>query len=109
MIKITHFHDARQYSACQWSLFLWCNKTLITTKYIDMKPFSLGLVGLILRFYAMMAVVLIGGFSGQFWIMLFALPIFLSGMMGIKFGGQKEETVSMKRTLKQNESAAQAA
>ena len=84
-------------------------KTLITTKYIDMKPFSLGLAGLIIRFYAMMAVVLIGGFSGQFWIMLFALPIFLSGMMGVTFGGEKKEAVSKNRTLTENKSTAKAA
>lgn len=74
-----------------------------------MKPFALGLGTLILRFYAMMAVVLIGGFSGQFWIMGLALPIFLSAMMGIKIGGRKKEVISKKRNLQQNTRAAQAA
>lgn len=75
-----------------------------------MKPFSLGLGGLILRFYAMMAVVLIGGFTGQFWIMLFALPIFLSAMMGIRMGKNQEDNKESKnRTLVQNKSKAQAA
>lgn len=76
-----------------------------------MKPFSLGLGTLVLRFYAMMAVVILGGFTGQYWIMVFALPIFLSAMMGIKMGGKKNETktVSKNRRLQQNDSAAKAA
>lgn len=76
-----------------------------------MKPFSLGLGTLILRFYAMMAVVILGGFTGQYWIMAFALPIFLSAMMGVKMSGKKNETktISKNRSLQQNDSAAQAA
>lgn len=74
-----------------------------------MKPFALGIGTLVLRFYAMMAVVLIGGFTGQFWIMLFALPIFLSAMMGIKIGGQKKQPISKSRNLQQNDRAAKAA
>lgn len=75
-----------------------------------MKPFSLGLGGLIIRFYAMMAVVLIGGFTGQFWIMFFALPIFLSAMMGVSLGKKQEDAKESKnRTLVQNKSKAKAA
>ena len=75
-----------------------------------MKPFSLGLGGLIIRFYAMMAVVIIGGFTGQYWIMAFALPIFLSAMMGVSLG-KKEKAVkeSKNRTLKQDNTGAKAA
>lgn len=75
-----------------------------------MKPFSLGLGGLIIRFYAMMAVVLIGGFTGQFWIMFFALPIFLSAMMGVSLDKKQEDAKESKnRTLVQNKSKAKAA
>lgn len=74
-----------------------------------MKPFSLELSTLILRFYAMMAVVIIGGFSGQIWIMALALPIFLSAMMGVTFGGKKKEDISKTRNLQQNNTAAKAA
>ena len=54
-----------------------------------MKSFKLDIAGLVLRFYLMMAVVLIGGFTGQWWIAIFALPIFLSAMMGITVGKEK--------------------
>jgi hypothetical protein len=74
-----------------------------------MKAFSLGLSGLILRFYAMMAVVIIGGFTGQFWIMGFALPIFLSAMMGVKLGKKEVAQESKNRTLKQNTAGSKAA
>lgn len=74
-----------------------------------MKPFSLGLGTLILRFYAMMGVVILGGFTGQYWIMALALPIFLSAMMGVKMGGRKQKAVSKSRNLQQNNQAAQAA
>jgi hypothetical protein len=83
--------------------------TTITKNRTDMKPFSLGLGTLVLRFYAMMAVVLIGGFTGQFWIMAFALPIFLSAMMGVKMGGKKKERRSKERILQQNDRTAKAA
>ena len=73
-----------------------------------MKPFSLGLGTLVLRFYAMMGVVILGGFTGQYWIMVFALPIFLSAMMGVGISGKKKATVSKKRTLQQNDSVSAA-
>ncbi|PHN00873.1 hypothetical protein [Flavilitoribacter nigricans] len=74
-----------------------------------MKPFSLGIGTLILRFYAMMGVIVLGGFTGQYWLMLLALPIFLSAMMGVKMGGSKKENVSKKRNLQQKQAAAKAA
>lgn len=73
-----------------------------------MKPFSLDLGTLIIRFYAMMAVVIIGGFTGQFWIMGLALPIFLSAMMGVKLGGKKEKE-ALKKELDQERAKAKAA
>ena len=39
----------------------------------------------IIRFYLMMAIVIIGGFTGQWWIAILALPVFLSTMMAVKF------------------------
>ena len=45
--------------------------------------FRLSLQGVILRFYMMMAVVLIAGFSGTWLFGLLALPIFLSIMLGV--------------------------
>ncbi|WP_116125433.1 hypothetical protein [Lewinella sp. IMCC34183] len=40
----------------------------------------------VIRFYLMMAVVLIGMFSGYYAIALLALPLFLSAILGIQFG-----------------------
>ena len=39
----------------------------------------------IIRFYAMMAAVLIGMFSGYYAIAFLALPLFLSAILGIQF------------------------
>ena len=38
----------------------------------------------ILRFYLLMAIVLIGGFTGIWWIAMLALPVFLSTMLAVK-------------------------
>jgi hypothetical protein len=47
--------------------------------------YNLGIGTLILRFYLMMAVVILAGFSGQWWICLLALPILMSIMTGYSF------------------------
>ncbi len=39
---------------------------------------------LILRYYLMMLIVLIAGFMGQWWLTIFAFPIFASAILGIK-------------------------
>ncbi len=44
--------------------------------------FELSIRGIILRFYLMMLVVIVAGFSGQWWLALFGLPILLSVMVG---------------------------
>jgi len=53
-----------------------------------MKLFELSLPGMVVRFYLMMTVVLIAGFTGVWAIALLALPIFLSAMIGMT--GNKE-------------------
>lgn len=40
---------------------------------------------MLLRFYLMVAIILIAGFSGQWWIAAIGIAIFLSALMGIKF------------------------
>jgi len=51
-----------------------------------MKLFQLRIDTLFLRFYLMMAIVLIAGFT-QMWVITFlALPVFLSCLMGMQFG-----------------------
>lgn len=45
--------------------------------------FRLSVAGLVLRFYLLMAVVLVAGFTGAWALALLALPIFLSCMLGL--------------------------
>lgn len=40
---------------------------------------------IILRYYLMMAIVLAAGFSGYNWLAVFAFPVFLSSILGVKF------------------------
>ncbi len=60
----------------------------------NLKTFNLSIGAVILRFYLMMGVVIIAGFSGYWVIAVLALPIFLSIMMGVTFSKDKEEKTS---------------
>ena len=51
-----------------------------------MKLLHLRMDTLFLRFYLMMAIVLIAGFTGIWAIAFLALPVFLSCLMGVRFG-----------------------
>jgi len=62
--------------------------------------FKLDFAGILIRFYLLMAVVLIGGFSGQWWIALFALPIFISTITGLKISYKKPVSVAKETTSK---------
>ena len=61
-----------------------------------MKPFSLSIGTLIVRFYLMMAIIIGAIFAGMPWLALLALPVFLSAMMGISFSVNKAKTVKTK-------------
>lgn len=50
-----------------------------------MKAFDLGVAGMIVRLYLMMMVVVIAGFTHQWWIAFLAFAIFLSTMLGLTF------------------------
>jgi hypothetical protein len=52
---------------------------MITIKYLD-----LNWQIVLKRYFLMMLVVIIGIFSNMFWIALFALPIFMSAVLGIR-------------------------
>lgn len=56
----------------------------------NFKTFNLSIASVILRFYFMMTIVIAAGFSGVWWVGLLALPIFLSIMLGIRFGEYAE-------------------
>ena len=62
--------------------------------------FKLDFAGVLVRYYLLMTVVLIGGFSGQWWIGLFALPIFVSAITGLKISYRKPVVAEEVRTSK---------
>jgi|GEM_PF-910253 len=66
----------------------------------NLKAFDLNIITLVWRFYLMMGVVIIAGFSGYWLIALLALPIFLSTIMGISFTKNEEEISSELKSVK---------
>ena len=50
-----------------------------------MRYFDINLVTVLVRFYLMMAAVIVGLFTGLNWLAFLALPIFLSIMLGVTF------------------------
>lgn len=54
-----------------------------------MKAFESNFTNVIIRFYVMMGVVIIAGFTGLWWLAVLALPIFLTGMMSVRFFDKK--------------------
>lgn len=72
-----------------------------------MEFFSIGIATVILRFFLMMAVIIAGVFSGQWWLTVLGLPIFLSIMLGlgIKKTPAKVE-VGVAREMKRQSTAA---
>ena len=54
-----------------------------------MKFFEASIGTIVSRFFLMMAVVIIAGFSGQWWLSILALPILLSAMTGVSFKTNK--------------------
>ncbi|MEL6837016.1 MAG: hypothetical protein AAFP77_28695 [Bacteroidota bacterium] len=72
-----------------------------------MEFFSINIATVIIRFFLMMAVIIIGVFSGQWWLTVLGLPIFLSVMLGISFKRkQVQAAAGVSRTITQNASAA---
>lgn len=44
--------------------------------------YNLSITEVVVTFVTMILVVLIGGFTQQWWLMFFALPLFLRGLLG---------------------------
>lgn len=61
-----------------------------------MEFFSIGIATIILRFFLMMAVIIVGVFTGQVWLTVLGLPIFLSIMLGV---GLKKESKKVQATV----------
>jgi len=51
-----------------------------------MKLFQLSFDKLILRFYLIMLVILVAGFTGLWWLGILALPIFFTSLIGMSLG-----------------------
>lgn len=67
------------------TVVLTCHLITENKKLSAMKFFQLDFTTVILRFYLMMAVVIVALFTGYPVLASLALPIFLSAMMGIQF------------------------
>lgn len=69
-----------------------------------MTCFNISLTTVLLRFYLMMAIVIVAGFSGMWWLSVLALPVFISNMIGLQFWpAQKsvsQRAKANKKTLK---------
>ena len=66
-------------------------------------PFEANVDTMLKRFYLMMAVAIVGGFTGQIWMMFLALPLFLSAMLGLKVEMQPAaKEVNMEQVFNKN-------
>lgn len=54
-----------------------------------MEFFNVSVSTIISRFFLMMAIIILGIFTGQYWLVALGLPVFLSAMLGIGFKGKK--------------------
>ena len=64
-----------------------------------MKLFRLNFATLLIRYYLMMVAVILAGFSGNWWLALIALPIFMSCLTGVTFTiGRKSQPETVRRT-----------
>ena len=71
-----------------------------------MKFFEATVGAIIIRFYLMVAVVIIAGFTGQWWLSVLALPILLSAMTGISFKSNKNRAAKSSTLDPKNKSEA---
>ena len=51
-----------------------------------MKLFELSFGALMIRFYLIMLVIIVAGFTGLWWLAILALPIFFTALMGMSLG-----------------------
>ena len=50
-----------------------------------MKFFEASIGTIVVRFFLIMAIVIVAGFLGQWWLSLIALPVLIGAMLGISF------------------------
>lgn len=68
--------------------------TFTTIRKSTMKLFRLSVATLMIRFYLMMGIVVLAGFSGFWLISVLSLPVFFSALMGIQFN----KKITIKKT-----------
>lgn len=51
-----------------------------------MKQFDISIGTMVLRFYLMVLVIIVSGFTGQWWISIIGGAIFISSLMGFSLG-----------------------
>lgn len=54
-----------------------------------MQFFAITFDKILIRYYLMMACVIAGVFTAQYWLVALALPIFLSAILGVSFKAEK--------------------
>ena len=66
---------------------------------------ELGFAGVVVRFYLVMAIVIAAGFVGQWWLALFALPVFISTLLGMAIQQDKAVATVRRVAAKQGKAA----
>jgi len=85
VIKITDPNDFCHFRPVLFDLDLY---QLLIKKNLDMikmNMFSLGIGGVVVRFFLMMTIIIVGVFAGMPWLTVLGLPIFLSALLGVSF------------------------
>ncbi len=59
-----------------------------------MKFFEINVAQMVIRFYLMMAVILISFYLGLYWLAILGLPIFLSALLGVNWENKRRESSS---------------
>ncbi|MEK7254601.1 MAG: hypothetical protein AAB316_07650 [Bacteroidota bacterium] len=56
-----------------------------------MKPYEIDFAKVLIRFYLMMAVIIVAGFTHQWWLASVGFLIFLATMLGVAFKKDKQK------------------
>lgn len=67
---------------------------------MNIKFFQLSIGGVLLRFYLMMAIVILAGFTGYWLLGILALPVFLSTMIGVEFTRKENKKRTLNKTVR---------
>jgi hypothetical protein len=71
-----------------------------------MEFFNISVSTIVMRFFLMMGVIITGVFTGQYWLVVLGLPIFLSAMLGVGFKSKAKDAKDAKRSTMQSRAEA---